>query len=152
MARSLNTLGYNGNPLLPLPSSNVALTAEELSEYVHCESDPIYFISKYVKITNVDKGVTTFTPYPFQKDIIRALEGNRFVVAKLPRQSGKSTVIICGYFLWYILFHVDVSVALLANKEATAIMLLKRLKDSFELLPRFLKQGVEKWDESQILL
>jgi hypothetical protein len=61
-------------------------------------------------------------------------------------------VIICGYFLWYILFHTDISVALLANKEETAIMLLDRLKESYELLPRFFKQGVEKWDQKLIKL
>ncbi len=152
MARSPNTLGYNGNPLLPLPSAKVALNAAELQEYIKCESDPVHFISNHVKIVNVDDGVTTFTPYPFQKDIIDTLESNRFVIAKLPRQSGKSTVIICGYFLWYILFHTDVYVALLANQEDTAIMLLGRMKASYELLPEFLKQGVVKWDEKQILL
>lgn len=152
MSRSPNQQGYNGNPLLPLPSTEVNFTAEELGEYVKCEQDPVYFISHFVKIANVDDGIVTFEPYPFQRTIIETLETNRFVIAKLPRQSGKSTVIICGYFLWYILFHTDVAVALLANQEDTAIMLLRRLKQSFELLPAFLKQGVVKWDEKQILL
>jgi hypothetical protein len=127
--------GYNGNPLLPLPNAQVALSASELQEYIKCQGDPVYFISNYVKITQVDEGIIKFQPWKFQEDVIDALEKNRFVIAKLPRQSGKSTVIICGYFLWYILFHTDVSVALLANMEETAIMLLDRLKQSFELLP-----------------
>lgn len=153
MPRNFNTsAGYNGNPNLPLPQEEITLTAEELAEYVKCQSDPCHFISHHVKIKNPDEGITSFDPYDYQKDIIKALDDNRFVIAKLPRQSGKSTVIICGYFLWYILFHTDVSVALLANKEDTAIMLLTRLKESYELLPRFLKQGVEKWDEKKILL
>jgi hypothetical protein len=148
MARTANSSqGYNGNPNLPLPSEEYAFTGEEFAEYVKCKSNPIYFISTYVKITNVDDGIVKFNPWDFQKDIITTLEANRFVIAKLPRQCGKSTVIICGYFLWYVLFHTDVSVALLANKEETAIMLLDRFKQSFELLPRFLKQGIEKWDQ-----
>lgn len=117
-----------------------------------CQNDPVYFISNYVKITSLDEGIIKFQPWKFQEDVIDSLEKNRFVIAKLPRQSGKSTVIICGYFLWYILFHTDVSVALLANMEETAIMLLDRLKQSFELLPMFLKQGVEKWDQKLIKL
>jgi hypothetical protein len=145
-------LGYNGNPNLPLPGDEIQLTAEELVEYTKCMRDPIYFISHFVKISNVDEGVVSFTPYQFQADIIKSLEDNRFVIAKLPRQCGKSTVIVCGYFLWYVLFHTDVSVALLANTEDTAIMLLDRMKNSFELLPRFLKQGVEKWDQKLIKL
>jgi hypothetical protein len=146
MAKSLSG-GYGGNPLLPLPGDEVQLTAEELVEFAKCMRDPLYFISTYVKISNVDEGITSFTPYQFQEAIIKELQDNRFVIAKLPRQCGKSTVIVCGYFLWYVLFNTDVSVALLANTEDTAIMLLDRLKNSFELLPRFLKQGVEKWDQ-----
>jgi hypothetical protein len=53
---------------------------------------------------------------------------NRFVICKLARQTGKSTVVVCGYFLWYVLFHADVSVGILANKEETAIQLLDRLE------------------------
>lgn len=146
------SLGYAGNPNLPLPQETYAFSAQELQEYIRCQNDPIYFISHYVKITNVDEGIVSFEPYEFQKSIIESLENNRYVIAKLSRQSGKSTIIVCGYFLWYILFNTDVSVMLLANKEDTAIMLLDRLKQSFELLPRFLKQGVEKWDQKLIKL
>ncbi len=149
MAKTL-ALGYNGNPNLPLPGDKIQLTVEELAEYAKCMRDHVYFISHYVKITSVDEGIQSFTPYQFQEDILKSLEDNRFVIAKLPRQCGKSTVIVCGYFLWYVLFHTDVSVALLANTEDTAIMLLDRLKHSFELLPRFLKQGIEKWDQKLV--
>ena len=110
-------IGYNGNPNLPLPGDTISMDAKELEEYIKCKRDPIYFISHYVKILNVDEGICSFTPYPFQADIIHSLMDNRFVIAKLPRQSGKSTVIICGYFLWYILFHTDVSVALWRTKK-----------------------------------
>jgi Terminase large subunit, T4likevirus-type, N-terminal/Terminase RNaseH-like domain len=144
--------GYNGNILLPLPEDQIALSAEELSEYVKCSQDPQYFIENYVKIVHVDEGIVKFALYPFQKELIDTFENNRFVICKLARQSGKSTVVVCGYFLWYILFHTEVSVGILANKETTAIELLRRLKQSFELLPRFLKQGVVKWDQKLIYL
>lgn len=152
MARNTSSIGYNGNPNLPLPSTQVSLTEHEVQEYLKCEADPIYFIQNYVKIVQVDEGIIKFNLWGFQEDIIHLLEDNRFVICKLPRQSGKSTVIICGYFLWYILFNTDVSVALLANKENTAIQLLDRLKQSYELLPDFLKQGVVKWDQKLIKL
>jgi len=144
--------GYNANPNLPLPEEQIALNATEFQEYVKCAGDPIHFITNHVKIVHVDHGIVKFDLWDFQKEIIKTLENNRYVIAKLPRQSGKSTVIICGYFLWYILFHTEVSVGILANKEETAIQLLDRLKQSFELLPRFLKQGVVKWDQKVIKL
>jgi hypothetical protein len=144
--------GYNSNPNLPLPEDQITLTADELKEYVRCTTDPIYFIKKYVKIISVDEGIIKFDLWPFQEEIINTFENNRFVICKLARQSGKSTVVVAGYFLWYILFHADVSVGVLANKEATAIQLLDRLKQSYELLPRFLKQGIIKWDAKVIKL
>tara|TARA_R110000868_G_scaffold79604_35_gene226508 strand:+ start:3977 stop:4912 length:936 start_codon:yes stop_codon:yes gene_type:complete len=144
--------GYNGNSNLPLPSSKISLTEAELKEYIKCKNDPFHFINTYVKIVHVDHGIVPFQMWPFQEEIIKAFQENRFVICKLSRQSGKSTVVVCGYFLWYILFHPDVSVGILANKEATAIGLLDRLKQSYELLPRFLKQGILKWDQKLIKL
>ena len=147
-----STSGYNGNPNLPLPNAQISLTADELKEYVRCAEAVYYFINNYVKIVHVDHGIVPFAMWPFQREIIKAFEDNRFVICKLSRQSGKSTVVVCGYFLWYILFHADVSVGILANKESTAIELLRRLKQSYELLPMFLKQGILKWDQKLIML
>ena len=144
--------GYNGNPNLPLPNAEVSLTDKELKEYVRCSEDVYYFINNYVKIVHVDHGIVPFAIWPFQQEIIKAFEDNRFVICKLSRQSGKSTVVVCGYFLWYILFRTDVSVGVLANKESTAIELLRRLKQSYEFLPNFLKQGILKWDQKLIML
>ena len=132
--------------------AEVSLTADELKEYVKCAEDVYYFINNYVKIVHVDHGIVPFAMWPFQREIIKAFEDNRFVICKLSRQSGKSTVVVCGYFLWYVLFHADVSVGILANKESTAIELLRRLKQSYELLPMFLKQGILKWDQKLIML
>lgn len=150
--KTLDAVGYNGNQDLPLPNEVISLTEEEMTEYVRCSHDPIYFISNYVKIVHVDHGIVKFDLWEFQKEIIRTFQSNRFVICKLARQSGKSSVVVCGYFLWYILFHADVSLGILANKEATAIMLLDRLKESYALLPRFLKQGIVKWDQKLIKL
>ena len=144
--------GYNGNPNLPLPNAEVSLTDKELKEYVQCSEDVYHFINSYVKIVHVDHGIVPFAIWPFQQEIIKAFEDNRFVICKLSRQSGKSTVVVCGYFLWYILFRTDVSVGVLANKESTAIELLRRLKQSYEFLPNFLKQGILKWDQKLIML
>jgi hypothetical protein len=147
-----NDAGYNGNSALPRADAEIALTQHELAEYVRCTNDVYYFINNYVKIVHVDRGIVPFRMWPFQEEIVQAFEDNRFVICKLARQSGKSTVVVCGYFLWYILFHPDVSVGILANKEATAIELLRRLKQSYELLPMFMKQGILKWDQKLIML
>lgn len=147
-----NEAGYNGNINLPRADSEISLTEHELREYIKCANDVNHFINNYVKIVHVDRGIVPFQMWPFQEKIVEAFEDNRFVICKLARQSGKSTVVVCGYFLWYVLFHPDVSVGILANKESTSIELLRRLKQSYELLPRFMKQGIIKWDAKLIML
>ena len=96
MPRNTDPKGYNNNPNLPLPNVDVRLTESELQEYMRCANDPYYFINKYVKIVHVDHGVVPFKMWPFQTEIIRAFEENRYVICKLARQSGKSTVVVCG--------------------------------------------------------
>jgi hypothetical protein len=62
-----------------------------------------------------------------------------------------STTVI-GYFLYYILFNVNVRVCISANKQKTAVDLLGRLKLAYENLPRFLQQGIRRWARLEIEL
>jgi hypothetical protein len=54
-----------------------------------CADDPMYFVEKYVKIINVDYGLVPLKMRPFQRKIVKAMADNRFVICKIPRQSGK---------------------------------------------------------------
>jgi hypothetical protein len=83
--------------------------------------------------------------------MIRTIHENRFVIGKLPRQTGKSTTII-AYMLHYVLFNQSMSVAILANKLSTARELLGRLKLAYEYLPMWLQQGVVEWNKGSIVL
>ena len=136
-----------------LKASDVKInwTKEQLEEYAKCARDPIYFIQKYVKIISLDKGLVPFELYDFQEEMVRTIHTNRFVIAKLPRQSGKSTT-VTAYILHYILFNQSVNVAILANKLSTARELLSRLKLAYEYLPKWLQQGVLEWNKGSIQL
>jgi len=142
---------YLGNPNLKAKGVNVDFTTEQIGEYLKCQQDPIYFIKKYVKIVHLDRGLVNFDLYDFQEHIVNTVHDNRFVICKLPRQSGKSTTTI-AYLLHYVLFNAEVSVAILANKQATARELLHRLKLAYEHLPKWLQQGVEQWNKGTIEL
>ena len=72
-------------------------------------------------------GLIDFDVRDYQKDMIDRFHNERFVICKMARQSGKSTTIL-AYLLHYILFNENVSVAVLANKKATAMELLGRLQ------------------------
>jgi len=142
---------YLGNANLKAAGVNVNFSPEQIEEYVKCSQDPLYFIKNYVKIVSLDKGLVPFEPYDYQEDMIRTIHENRFVIGKLPRQTGKSTTII-AYMLHYVLFNQSMSVAILANKLTTARELLGRLQLAYEHLPMWLQQGVVEWNKGSIVL
>lgn len=145
------TESYLGNDNLKAAGIQVNFTEDQVKEYVKCAQDPIYFIKNYIKIVSLDKGLVPFELYDFQEDMVRKVHENRFVIAKLPRQSGKSTT-ITAYILHYILFNQNMNVAILANKLSTAKELLHRLKNAYEYLPRWLQMGVLEWNKASIIL
>ena len=143
--------GYLGNPNLKAAGVELDYTEEQVKEYIKCSQDPSYFIKKYIKVVSLDEGLVPFGLYDYQEDIVETVHNNRFVIAKLPRQSGKSTTII-AYILHYIMFNQSMSVAVLANKQSTARDILSRLKLAYEYLPLWLQQGIVEWNKGSIQL
>lgn len=143
--------GYLGNPNLKPVGVQQQFTPEQVQEYIKCSNNPIYFIKNYVKIVAVDQGLVPFNMYNYQESLIKTLHDNRFVIGKLPRQTGKTTT-VGSYLLHYVLFNQNVNVAILANKQATAIEILSRIKMAFEYLPKWLQQGVVEWNKGSIML
>ena len=142
---------YLGNPNLKRANVQQNWTKKQLLEYTKCMEDPLYFIQNYVKIVSLDEGLIPFKMYPFQKEMVGTFHNNRFTICKLPRQSGKSTVMI-SYLLHYSLFNPSVNIAILANKAATARDLLSRLQLAYEHLPHWLQQGVMSWNKGSLEL
>jgi len=140
---------YLGNPNLKNVGQNIEWTEESLTEYMKCKDDPEYFIKNFVKIIHVDRGLVPFDMYDYQEDMIRKFNDNRFVICKMPRQTGKSTTII-AFLLHYVLFNESVNVAILANKGAVARELLSRLQLAYENLPKWLQQGAVVWNKGNI--
>jgi len=142
---------YLGNPNLKGTGVSVDWTPESVEEYKKCMESPLYFIKNYVQIVNVDRGLVPFDMWDFQEDMINNFHDERFVICKMPRQTGKSTTII-SYLLHFVLFNPEVNVAILANKGAVARELLSRLQLAYEHLPKFLQQGVTVWNKGNIEL
>ena len=142
---------YLGNPLLKKANVPYNWTKQEIKEYIKCKEDPVYFALNYVKIVSVDEGLIPFRMYDFQKDLVRKFHDNRFNIAKLPRQTGKSTVVV-SYLLHYALFNDSSNIGILANKASTARDLLGRLQTAYENLPKWLQQGVIAWNKGSMEL
>jgi len=148
---SSNDQIYLGNPLLKKANVPHDWTKEEIQEYIKCKEDPVYFAMTYVKIVSVDEGLIPFRMYEFQKELVEKFHNNRFNIAKLPRQTGKSTVVV-SYLLHYALFNDSSNIGILANKASTARDLLGRLQTAYENLPKWLQQGVIAWNKGSMEL
>ena len=142
---------YLGNPNLKKANTSQNFTKKQVAEYIKCRDNPVYFTEKYLQIVNVDAGLISFDMYDFQKEMMWKFHRNRFNIAKLPRQSGKSTI-VTTYLLHYALFNENVNIAILANKAATAREMLSRLQLSYENLPRWMQQGIVAWNRGSLEL
>ena len=143
--------GYLGNIKLKRASTLIQYTQDQLDEIAKCIEDPVYFIKTYVKIVNVDKGLVPFEMWPFQEEMVESFHNNRFTIAKMPRQVGKTTT-AAGYMLHSVLFNDNYSIAILANKGALAREILDRIKYAYEYLPNWLQQGIVVWNKGNIEL
>ena len=94
---------YLGNPNLKKANVTQDFTKKQVSEYLKCAKDPVYFIRKYIKIVSLDEGVIPFKMYDFQEGMVEKFHKHRFNIAKLPRQSGKSTIVQHTYYGMFFL-------------------------------------------------
>ena len=142
---------YLGNPRLKKANVKVEYTEEQVKELARCAKDIRYFCNTYMKIVNVDEGLMNFSTYEFQDNIIHSVQKNRFTICKMPRQSGKTTV-MTALILHFALFNEAFNVAVLANKAATAREILHRIQLGFEYLPYWMQQGIVEWNKGNIEL
>lgn len=106
-----------------LKSVNELNFEEQQTELIRCATDPIYFIENYLTIfdqTQEGGGkIVPFKLFPFQKRLIEDYVNNTFIITNKYRQAGITTT-TCAYISWYIMFHENRSVALVADKLDTA--------------------------------
>lgn len=117
----------------------IALTPDELIEYVKCANDVIYFIEKYC-ITGFDKGYMVLRG--FQKEWINDFNENRFLIYCTSRQTGYSQVMSAVYLHYLIFNNKNKNILLIANKGDTSCEFISNLWNKYLGLPYFLKPGV----------
>ena len=84
---------YKGNPALKARGQTHEFTQDQVKEFIKCSQDPEYFLTNYIKVISLDDGIIPFHPYPFQQKLVSSFNDNRFTICKLPRQSGKLSLI-----------------------------------------------------------
>jgi len=140
---------YLGNPNVKRDGVLQEWSEDLVREYAKCMGDPIYFAEKYCKVISLDDGLVPFRLYPYQKNMFRHFNEHRFNIVLACRQSGKS-ISACAYLLWFSLFNSEKTVAVLANKGATAREMLSRITLMLENIPFFLQPGCKALNKGSI--
>jgi len=140
---------YLGNPNVKRDGVVQEWTQDLVKEYALCMNNAQYFAEKYCKVISLDKGLVPFELYPYQKKMFNQFQENRFNVVLACRQSGKS-ISACAFLLWFALFHSEKTVAVLANKGATAREMLSRITLMLENIPFFLQPGTKALNKGSL--
>lgn len=140
-----------GNPRLKGAGVQIEFDEHQLTEWIKCKIDPIYFIENYIKIVTIDYGLQPMKLHPFQKDIVLSLHNNSKTLGVMGRQLGKTTC-VAAYFCHYMIFNKSKQVGILANKAATSREILSRIQLAYEHLPFWLQQGVTEWNKGSFAL
>src|SRR5210317_374246 len=149
LAYRMSNDSYLGNPNVKRDGVQQQWTEEKVREYAKCMHDPSYFARTYVKIISLDRGLVNFNLYPYQEKMFDHFNSNRFSIVLACRQSGKSISSVV-YLLWYAIFHPEKTIAVLANKGATAREMLARVTLALENLPFFLQPGCRALNKGSI--
>ena len=149
LAQRMTNDSYLGNVNVKRDGVQQQWTEDQVVEYAKCMRDPAYFARTYVKIISLDKGLVNFDLYPYQEKMFDHFNDNRFSIVLACRQSGKSISSVV-YLLWYAIFHPEKTIAVLANKGATAREMLARVTLALENLPFFLQPGCRALNKGSI--
>ena len=127
-----------------------AMTKKELDEYTKCKMNIHYFAEKYCKIKREDGTIGPMVLRDYQKKIIDLFTNNSYSILMASRQTGK-TISAAITILHYCLFNKDKGVMIVANKGATVVEIVDKIKGIYKLLPFFLKKGIVNWNQSSIV-
>lgn len=147
MAKASKATYYLGNPNLPNVHWKGEYTKEMISSIKKAKDNLLYFAENFFYIVDPDKGKVVIPLFPFQRKILRTLRDNRFTILNASRQISKTTLLTI-YALWIACFQEDKNILIVANKEATAIEIFRRVRLAYEQLPEWLKPGVKEYGKT----
>ena len=80
---------YLGNSTLKKAGVVYEYTKDELTEFLKCAKDPVYFAETYIHVVHVDEGLQLINLRPYQKKLLSHFHDNRNSICLSSRQSGK---------------------------------------------------------------
>ena len=142
----------DSSSLIKKPHQRASYTTDQILELALCadpSSGPQHFLSNYFYIQHPTRGKMLYQPFDYQKRYINAIHANRFGIALLPRQSGKSTS-TAGYLLWYAMFVPDSTILIAAHKYLGAQEIMQRIRFAYESCPDHIRAGVVSYNKGSI--
>jgi hypothetical protein len=138
--------------IIKTPYIRASYTEQQIVEIAKC-ADPItgpeYFMDNYFYIQHPTKGAMQYHPFDYQKRLISTYHNNRFAIALMPRQTGKSTS-AAGYLLWYAMFVPDSTILVAAHKYLGAQEIMQRVRYAYENCPNFIRAGVTSYNKGSL--
>jgi len=138
---------YMNNPNLPKRGAKFEYTPEQIRDLKKSEKNILHFAEKFFYIIAPGEGRRRIKLHDCQKRILKTFVDNRFNITLASRQVGKTTLMTI-YALWVACFLKDQRILIVANKEATAIEIFRRVRLAYEDLPNWIKPPVKEYGKT----
>ena len=138
--------------LVKAPHRKESFTDQELVEFANCAhpvTGPLYFMDHFFWIQHPTRGKMLYQPFDYQRRLINTYHNNRYAIALMPRQTGKSTS-AAGYLLWYSMFVPDSTVLIAAHKYTGAQEIMQRIRYAYELCPNHIRAGATSYNKGSL--
>lgn len=127
-------------------------TDKDLHDFIKC-CDPkvgyLHFMNNFFWIQHPTQGSLLYQPWDFQKRLIDTYHEDRYSIALMPRQSGKTTS-AAGYLLWYAMFISNSTILIAAHKYTGAQEIMQRIRYAYEACPDHIKAGVTTYNKGSL--
>lgn len=132
------------------PSLVFEYTPKEIEELTKCAEDIMYFANNYCYCLQGSRGYQPLTLRDYQEEMLTSYANNRFSICCASRQIGKT--VVAGVFLLHsAIFNFDKNIGIAANKFATAVEIMDKMKEMMDYLPFFMKPGIKVNNQSMMV-
>lgn len=137
--------------MIPLTAAQQQDVSSKVQEYIKCKQDPVYFCEKYIKI-KAPGGDTNIKLYGPQKDFIKRIYKDHYLIALKTRQIGISTIaqLFCTHVMC---FYKNVVIGIVSRSGPEATDFTRKTMDMIESISEdWLKPKFKKKTEQTFIL
>ena len=115
-------------------------TEDEIKILEICSYDKEFFSDNFGRLKDGEKGYSNITLRPYQRDLLKRYENNRWNIIMFPRQSGKTTTTVLE-IVHFCCFNIDKDCVVIAQSDKVVNEILAKIKEAFAGLPFFMCPG-----------